>query len=145
MTKDTFIRRVLWATAVFNLGGALLFAFPGSRPGQLVGLPAPVPAAYSVLLAFFVLLFGGAYAWLALQPTIDRPLVGFAAIGKTGAFCIALALWLIGEAPARSVLAVSGDLVFAGLFFWWLAARPIGRPAGLPAGSSAADRSMEQS
>jgi hypothetical protein len=130
MTNDTFIRRVLWATAVFNLGGALLFAFPGSLPGQLVGLPSPVPATYSVLLAFFVLLFGGAYAWLALRPTIDRPLVGFAAIGETGAFCIALALCLVGEAPARSILAVSGDLIFAGLFFWWLFAGRIGRRVG---------------
>jgi hypothetical protein len=130
MEKQTIFRRVLWTSAVFNLGGGLLFAFPSSQPSQLAGLPTPVPAVYSTLLALFVILFGGAYAWLALQPTIDRPLVAFAAIGKTGAFCIALVLWLVGEAPLRSVFAVSGDLVFAGLFFWWLSGLQIGRPAG---------------
>ena len=120
MNKDKFIRRALWATAVFNLGGALLFAFPASVVGHLAGLPVPVPAPYAILLAFFVLLFGGAYAWLALQRNIDRPLVAFAAIGKAGAFAIFFTFWLVGDLPARSVLAASGDLIFAGLFLYWL-------------------------
>jgi hypothetical protein len=120
MNTDQFIRRVLWATVVFNLGGGLLFAFPESVPGQLARLPVPVPRIYAMLLAFFVLLFGGAYAWLALQPNIDRPLVAFAAIGKTGAFAIIFIFWVLGEAPARGVLAATGDLIFAGLFLYWL-------------------------
>jgi hypothetical protein len=120
MNTDQFIRRVLWATVVFNLGGGLLFAFPDSVLGQLAGLPAPVPRIYTTLLAFFVLLFGGAYAWLALQPNIDRPLVAFAAIGKAGAFAVIFIFWVLGEAPARGVLAATGDLIFAGLFLCWL-------------------------
>ncbi len=130
MNKDTFIRRVLWATAVFNLGGGLLFAFPSSALGQLAGLPVPVPPVYAALLAFFVILFAGAYAWLALQQNIDRPLVAFAAIGKAGAFVLIFAFWSIGEVPARSLLAILGDLIFAGLFFWWLFGRGFGGPAG---------------
>jgi hypothetical protein len=111
---------VLWATAVFNLGGGLLFVFPESAVGQLAGMPLPAPRPYTILLAFFVLLFGGAYAWLALQKTIDRPLVAFAAIGKAGAFTIFFAFWLLGDLPVRSVLAATGDLIFAGLFLYWL-------------------------
>ncbi len=130
MEQETIFRRVLWASAAFNLGGALLFAFPSSAPGQLAGLPTPVPAIYSTLLALFVILFGGAYAWLAVQPTIDRPMVAFSAIGKTAAFLTVFGFWLMGEAPARSIVGILGDLIFAGLFFWWLWARRIGRPAG---------------
>jgi hypothetical protein len=79
--SDALLRKVLWAAVFYNLAGSLAFAFPSSV-GQLAGLPLPVPPIYSVLLAFFVVLFGAAYAWLALQPQIDRPLVAMAACGK---------------------------------------------------------------
>ena len=119
--RDRFMRRALWATAVFNAGGAFLFAFPSSLPGQLAGLPPDVPPVYRALVTLFVLMFGGAYAWLATQTKIDRPAVAFFAIGKSAAFTIVLCLWLMGAAAARSVLAVSGDLAFAAIFAWWLA------------------------
>ena len=117
---DKFMRCALWASVVYNLGGALLFAFPSSPLGQLAGLPTPVPPIYSALLAFFVVLFGGAYAWLASQPNINQPLVALAAIGKAGVFAIIFVFWLFGEAPGRGVLAVTGDLILAGIFAWWL-------------------------
>lgn len=120
MNKDKFIRYVLWISAAFNLSGALLFAFPASPLGQFAGLPVPVPALYNILIAFFVVLFAGAYVWLACQPEIDRPLLGFSAIGKAGAFLVMCILWLFGEIPGRSVLAASSDLIFAGIFAWWL-------------------------
>src|SRR5712691_10417223 len=87
MNRNRLMRRALWASVVFNLGGALLFAFPASF-GQLAGLPGPVPHVYTALLALLVALFGGAYAWLACQPCIDRPLVAFAALGKAGFFAV---------------------------------------------------------
>jgi hypothetical protein len=34
------------------------------------------------MTALFVLLFAGAYAWLAMQPTINRPFVAFGAIAR---------------------------------------------------------------
>jgi len=105
---------------VFNLGGALLFAFPASPLSQFAGLPVSGHPLYSTLVAFFVALFGGAYAWLACQPNFDRPLVALAAIGKAGAFAIILIFWLLGEVPGRGVLVASGDLIFAGIFTWRL-------------------------
>jgi hypothetical protein len=113
------MRRVLWASVVYNLGGAIVFAFPSSV-GQLAGMPVPVPHVYTALLAFFVALFGGSYAWLACQPSIDRPLVALAAVGKAGVFAIVLIFWLLGEAPALGVLAVAGDLILSCIFTWWL-------------------------
>ena len=56
MNGDRFMRGVLGVSAVFNVGGALLFAFPATFLGQLAGLPAPVPRLYCAVVAFFVLL-----------------------------------------------------------------------------------------
>lgn len=123
MDRDHVMRRALWVSVAYNLGGALTFAFPASF-GQLAGLPAQVPSIYSTLLALFVILFGGAYAWLARQPRIDRPLVVLAALGKAGVFAVILVYWLLGALPGRGVLAVSGDLAFAGIFAWWLLGEP---------------------
>jgi len=119
MDRDPFMRRALWASVVFNFGGMLLFAFPASL-GRLAGLPGPVSHMYTAPLALFIALFGGSYAWLASQPVIDRPLVAFAAIGKTGFFVVSFVCWLLGEAPGRGVVAATGDLVFAAIFAWWL-------------------------
>jgi len=119
--SDDSIRRILWTSAFFNLGGALLFAFPASI-GSLAGLPAPVPTVYSMLIVLFVLLFGGSYAWVASQPTINRPMVALGAIGKAGAFVVVALCWLAGAVPALSVLAIAGDLVLAVLFARWLVA-----------------------
>lgn len=124
MNRDDVIRRALWTTVPFNFGAACLFAFPSSFLGQLAGLPPSVPILYRVVVAFFVALFGATYAWLALQPRIDRPLVAFSALGKSGVFAVILALWLLGLAPARGVLIASGDLIFAVIFAWWLSSAP---------------------
>ncbi len=117
----TIIRRALWASVFFNLGGALAFAFPASL-GRLAGLPGPAPHLYTAFIAVMVTLFAGTYAWLASQPVIDRPLVAFSALGKTGFFVVVLGCWLLGEAPGRGVIAASGDLAFAAIFAWWLLA-----------------------
>jgi len=115
------MRRALWATVVFNVVGAIAFGFPEGPVGQLAGLPADVPLVYRVLMAFFVLMFGGTYAWLSRRPAIDRPLVAFCAIGKTGVFLIVVALWLGSQIAGRSVILFGGDLAFATIFAWWLA------------------------
>jgi|HubBroStandDraft_6_1064221.scaffolds.fasta_scaffold61631_2 hypothetical protein len=128
---DKFIRYVLWFSAVFNLGGALMFAFPSSPAGKFAGLPTPVPVIYRILVALFVLLFGGAYAWLARQSNIDRPLLALGAIGKAGAFLVVFILWLLGEATGHGLLAVTGDLILAGSFTWWLLGSRENAPADM--------------
>lgn len=119
-TKTKFIRTALWVAAFFNLGGMFVFAFPEMAIGPLVGLPTDVPVVYRAVTAVFILLFGGAYAWLARQPVIDRPLIGLSAIGKAGVFAAIFILWLFSAVSGWLVLLISGDLVFAILFVWWL-------------------------
>ena len=120
MNRDSLLRRALWTAAAFNIGGALLFGFPGSAVAHLAGLPSEVPVPYRALLAMFILLFGGAYAWVARQAVIDRSLVAFGAIGKASAFAIVSVLWLLGDVPARCVALMSGDLALAAIFAWGL-------------------------
>lgn len=124
MSRDHILRPVLRVAALFNVVGAYLFAFPASTPGHLAGLPANAPVVYRAMTALFILLFAGAYAWLASQPTINRPFVGFAAIGKAAAFMTVFALWAGGAVPATSVLAITGDLVLALIFAWCLLRSP---------------------
>jgi hypothetical protein len=123
------MRRALRTTAFFNVGGALLFAFPDSI-GRLAGMPVPVPHLYAWFIAFLVLLFAATYAWLARQPVIDRALVLFAAVGKSGFFALVLLCWSLGELPALTVIVAAGDLAFASIFFWWLLAEPSVEAAG---------------
>ena len=122
--RDTFMRWVLGWGAVFNLVAASLFVFPTSQLGQLVGMPVSAPPMYSAMLAWFVVLFGGAYAWLACQTNIDRTIVALAALGKTGVFSIILACWLSDVVVGTAVLGATGDLVFATIFAWWLLRGP---------------------
>jgi len=120
MGRDSMMRAALWTSVPLNFRAALVLAFPASAPGQLLGLPTSVSPIYATLSAFFIALFGGAYVWLAIQPTIDRPLVGFATIGKAGVFAAIVILSLLGQAPARGVLAGIPDLVLAVVFARWL-------------------------
>jgi len=114
------VRYTLWASAPFNLLAAYMVLLPSSSLGRLVGMPPSPPLVYSALLATMIALFGLAYAWLATQPEIDRPLVGLAAIAKTMVFVIALLLWLADRGPGGLVLVACADLAFASLWGWWL-------------------------
>ena len=120
MDKDAVMRRALGVSVIYNFVGAFLLAFPSSSLGQLAGVPTPVPPTYRALAGFFVALFGGAYAWLARQREIDRPLVALSIIGKGVVFAIIVVFWLVGQGPGRGVVAGTGDLVLAGIFAWWL-------------------------
>lgn len=118
--SERLTRFSLWLAFVFNLLAAAVFATPASALGQWVGLPASVGPIYSVMVAFFVALFGGAYAWLARRPSIDRPLLALGCIGKTGAFVIAASLWARGEVSSLLFVVAVGDLAFAAVWFAWL-------------------------
>jgi hypothetical protein len=66
-------------------------------------------------------LFAGAYAWLCVAREIARPLVAFAATGKSLAFLTFVLLWLLELGPAMVAAASIGDALLACVFLWWLA------------------------
>ncbi|WP_019142939.1 hypothetical protein [Noviherbaspirillum massiliense] len=120
MSKNEIMRASLWIGSIFNFVASFILAFPESALGRLVELPPAVPSLYCALSSFLVGLFGGAYAWLACQEQIDRPLVALSTIGKASVFCIALVLWLLGSASVRIVFLASGELILAVLWAWWI-------------------------
>ena len=120
LDKDKAMRAALWGSVLYNLGAAVVSAFPASALAQLEGFPIPVHPIYGALLAVFALLFGGTYAWLATQPAINRPLVFLSAVGKLAVFAVVVAFWLFGAISWRLVFASSGDLLFGAIFCWWL-------------------------
>lgn len=119
MTRDRFFRRVLFVGGCFNVFMALVILFPDSI-GGLADLPRSGSRFFSWMLALFVGLFGGVYWYLSTKPVIDRSLVALAAIGKTGILMVALACLLLGDLSVSAFVPAVGDLLFAGVFLWWL-------------------------
>ncbi|HEY5680389.1 MAG TPA: hypothetical protein VIS55_10015 [Pseudomonadales bacterium] len=117
---ELVLRLSLWISLPLNAGAAYILAFPSSWPGQLLGLPAAPDPVYAYLAAYLVALLGLAYGWMALQPSIVRPLLWLGALGKGGAFAVAAALWLAGLARAPLAAAVTVDLLLAAFWIAWL-------------------------
>jgi hypothetical protein len=120
MHRDRVVRTALGVSVPFNFGAAYLFALPDSALAKVLGIPSHAPPLYCALVALFLVLFAGAYAWLCLAREIARPLVAFAAIGKSFASFTFVFLWFLDLGPARGAAASIGDALLAGIFLWWL-------------------------
>lgn len=127
MIEHGTLRWVLRVAGIFNLGAALLFAFPESL-GRLAGLPGGGPRFYVWLLAVWVALLGLVYLWLAQREAVDRPLLGTAALIKASVFVVAIASFVRGELTATALLPAGADLVFAALFVAGVRGAGRGRP-----------------
>jgi hypothetical protein len=123
MQQDRGFRIILIVSFVFNMVGASLFGFPGSLMARMVNMPWP-PVIYRTVVTAFILIFGLAYLWLALQPVISRVLVGFSAVMKLAIFGAIAVTWFHGDTPMTGLMIGTGDLVFAGLYVWWLRTTP---------------------
>ena len=120
MTLPTWMRRALFATAVMNVGGAVLFLPPARGLRALAGPPMGEHPLYLVMVRRVVLLFGLGYLWTALLGRGDRLFITIATAGKLGFFTLLLGLWAAGELPFRAPLTGAADLVFGLLFAGWL-------------------------
>ncbi len=118
MSRDAVMRGALWATVALNTFGVLIFGQAAlGRESRL--LPVPVPPVYAAQIGFVILLFGVVYAWIALQPRIDRRLVLVGAAGKLGFFALTAAYAVAGQVPMSMAVNAAPDLVFASIFLWW--------------------------
>jgi hypothetical protein len=119
MQQDRGFRIILFVSFVFNMVGASLFGLPGSFMARMISMPWP-PVIYRTVVTAFIVVFGLAYLWLALQPVISRVLVGFSAVTKLAIFGAIAAAWFHGDTPLIGLAIGGGDLVLAGLYLWWL-------------------------
>ena len=78
---DRTIRAALWASVALNaLGVLVLFPLTLGRDAPL--FPVAASPYLAAQLVYTIALFGGVFAWLALQPRVHRPLVVVAAFGR---------------------------------------------------------------
>ena len=131
MSRDRVIRGALWATVVLHVIGVAVFGLPALGLAADL-LPLPTPPFYAAQVALTIALFGGVFAWLALQREIDRPLLAVGAIGKIGFFSLAVAYWAVGDLPASAVPQATPDLVLALIFLWWIRAERTTAHAAVP-------------
>ncbi len=120
MVSEKLIRLALRISVPFNFLAAYAVAVPTSFMGRLMGLSDHSDVLNASLLSFLIASFGVVYGWLSLQKKIDRPLVCFSGVVKTGVFIIAFLVWVQGNASGMTVLFTVGDLMFAAVFFGWL-------------------------
>jgi hypothetical protein len=117
-TPDRVLRTALWATVALNALGVLIFApLALGHPSAL--MPIAVPPYFAAQIGFTIALFGGVYAWLAMQREFNRALVIVGGLGKLGFFMLTLAYALAGDLPMSSAAQATPDLVFASIFLWW--------------------------
>ena len=107
-------------TAPFNLIAAFAFAFPASWIGRLIELPLETHLFYGLLCGGLVGMFGLAYLWLAGQPDLNKPVLFLGVCGKAMAVLIGGGLFLADSLSGLTAALLSGDLLFAALWFYWL-------------------------
>lgn len=127
MRNDRVIRAALWASVVLNaLGVAVLAPLAFGREAPL--FPVDASPYLAGQLVFTIALFGAAFAWLALQPRVDRALVVVAALGKLGFFVLAVAYAVVGVLPPGAIASATPDLVLGTVFLAWARATRVADP-----------------
>ena len=114
------VTATLWMTVPLNLAAGVALSFPASPLGQLIDLPHQSYSFHTLLSGSLVALFGVVYAWLALQPAVNRGLLFFGACGKTMAVGIAAISYATGQLSGVTMVVMCGDLIFAAVWFAWL-------------------------
>jgi hypothetical protein len=116
---DRTIRIALWCSVALNFFGLLVFGSGAiGRPSPL--LAVPIAPFYAAQLTLMIGLFGAAYAWLALQPTIDVPLLVFGAVGKIAFFSLFVLFWILGDLTWQTAAEASPDLLLGLVYLWWV-------------------------
>jgi hypothetical protein len=118
------MRGALYATAAMNVLAAGAF-LPAARPVRdLIGLPEYEHPLYATTVAMFILLFGLAYLWTAIEGRSARLFIALAAAGKFSFFAALTCFWWLGSLPMRAPVLGSADLFFSVLFTIWLFGQP---------------------
>ncbi|MGE0043654.1 MAG: hypothetical protein AB7H88_15275 [Vicinamibacterales bacterium] len=79
---------------------------------------------YAAQLALVIAIFAGVYAWLAMQPHVNRPLLVVGAVGKLGFFALFVVYGAAGDLAWSSVVNAAPDAVLGTVYAAWLLGRP---------------------
>lgn len=122
-TNQAFWRKLFVVAALFNLGAAALLAF-GHRMlvSQLGMTPAAEPALYLHIMTVAIAIFGWGY-YLVSRDLSQTAVVRIGAWAKLAVVAVIGGYWAAGQCSWHLPLLASGDLLFAGAFFRFLAQR----------------------
>ena len=116
--------RLLFSVAALFNFAAVLLLHPASGMATMLGLsPAAGTGVFDQIALLAIFAFGVGYWLVARNPDGNRDLVKVSMAAKLGVVTIIGAHFLTGSANARLVLLVSGDLLFALAFLYFLTAR----------------------
>lgn len=121
MTRRTYYETLLKVGGLWNILAALAFVALRGPALDFLGMEAPRYTAFYNGFFVAVLLFGIGYFQVGRDPSQNRAIVALGAVGKIAVFVLFLTGWRSGELPGLVALAGTVDLVFALLFFEFLA------------------------
>lgn len=123
MTKtkplENWMRYALLATALMNLGGAMMFVPAFTSLRTLLALPDPHPF-FLWTLAIWIGVFGVCYFWMAVSQRRDRLFIATGAVGKLTFFGLLVAYSIAGDIPVLAAISGLPDLIFGAIFVGWL-------------------------
>ena len=107
---------LFYSAALFNWGAVLILALLA----QPLALPPPQDSlfAQNTLAAIFV--FGCGYWMVGQSPKANRGIAALGAFAKLAIVALVFGHWLAGSATTQMAALVSGDIVYAILFIWYL-------------------------
>lgn len=118
-----FWKILFLVVGLFNgLAGCLGMVFPAHGLRFVNGLEITEPSILFIffIFCFVVALFGLGYFMVAFNAVANRGLVVVGVIGKISFPAMALFGYLNGMATLEFMLVIAGDLVWAGLFIYYL-------------------------
>jgi hypothetical protein len=116
-------RIIFGLAALFNLAvGAIILL----RPGDLSSVPftgTPQEALLIQSCGWLIAVFGLGYGLAAIAPLANRGIIFLGVVGKAAMPVFAYPFYAAGHVPFESFALTLADLVFVGLFVWFLMTR----------------------
>lgn len=128
-------RLLFRVAALFNWSVAIPLWIAPVQLSQLLGFaPLPTDILYTDLFAVLVLTFGLGYWWVGADPVRNRVVLAMGICGKLLVVLVGYSHFLAGTTNLPFAALVTGDLLWALLFWRFLRLHPARR---LPAGAAA--------
>jgi hypothetical protein len=117
---DTYARRLFSIAAGYNFIMSAPAVIAATPAGRLLGMAPPTDPMNAHLALVLVLTFGWGYWRISRDPVANRSIIVLGMVGKSLVALAGWTDWATGHANTFFGLAVTGDAIFAALFFDYL-------------------------
>ncbi|MGR4867952.1 hypothetical protein ACIPRI_03665 [Variovorax sp. LARHSF232] len=112
---------LFYSAAFFNWGAVLILALL-AHP---LGLQPPQDSLFGQITLAAIFIFGCGYWMVGQSPKANRGIAALGAFAKLAMVAVVFGHWLAGSATTQMAALVSGDIVYAVLFIWFLRRTPV--------------------